>query len=1280
MESFLHSSTTFYHKTIDLLGNYIYFNDLYLATFNFSKIVKRGENCLSLVHEDDLKIVENCLKKLISKELETCTIKIRKKNSTTTFIWTEWEYSTILNNNNEIVSFNCVGIKKLNTNEDRSLINEQDIEDSNAQEQLKNLTNNIKGVLTQFKSDKDLNISWEYLSKGVEEIYEMDFEYIKKNQKKFEALIDQSDLIKTKSDFKKAIKNKSTFKSQYRITTPSGILKWVEVNSHPVENHDKTITWFGFDIDITEKKKIELKNIKIQTTLKNLTNNLNGVVSIFKVLPDGINYNWEYLSKGVENLYEVSLDYVKEHPDCITKMIHPDFIEETIDKVRASIKTLTPLSHLRKIITPSGVEKWIEVNSIPEIQTDGSCFFHGYHVDVTLRKKLEIEQDKNAKIIIENEKFLKNLTDNFDGVWALMKYDNNKTPLWNFASKGVEKLFEVTFNDLKEDPYLVRKMIVENDFEKIVSQIEAYINQKNEFYSQYKIKTPSGVEKWIETKSVVKTDEDQNDVFFVFHQDITSIKKLEIENQKNQELLKNLTNNLEGALTQFRLYQDGSRRWEYMSSGIERIYEFTFEEIQKNPYLIREMASKADLQHMILKLEESREKLTPYTLQIKITTKSGQQKWVEINSIPQKQPDNSVIFHGYHQEITKIKKLEIEARINKQKIIDNADFITNLTNNINGMLTQARVFNTNHFEMEFVSKGIEYIYEITAEEFKKDKLALQKTLFPEYDEIVTQTMNKANETNLPLNMVYQIKTKTGKQKWVEVNSYPKKASDGSVIWYGFHLDVTEKKNLEFAKKKSELKIIESQRFLKNITDNVQGMLTMARIDSFDGYTLEFVSKGMESLYDMSHKEFKKDKSAFFNMVNPVDLKAVKAKMEHCIKTITPMFLQYRIVSPLGRKKWIEVSSYPHKQADETVIWYGFHSDITETKKLEIENLINEEKLKFIVDNASSSIIMFENNKVSFISSNYQKIFGFTVAEETHRLNTYIWDMIADDDENKLSIKTQLHLAIKKQQKQLTIQYKYRHKNGNLIWRKDEISFFYDEKGRVLKAVELASDITEKKNLENLVLNQNLQLALQIEENEKISENFLAFQRDKWLEISQNLHDNISQLLFAANLHLNNFNSKDQSLTKANGLIKMALDEIKFVTESTKNLLIQNKGLENALAELVENNNYLKNISITNKIHPDFCKRFSNSEQIILFTIIQEAMQNAIKHSEGTTIEIILNVKNGRYFVSIKDNGVGLKQNFTHGMGVYNIEKNVSLLNGTIKYLNKNGLELLIEFS
>ena len=70
----------------------------------------------------------------------------------------------------------------------------------------------------------------------------------------------------------------------------------------------------------------------------------------------------------------------------------------------------------------------------------------------------------------------------------------------------------------------------------------------------------------------------------------------------------------------------------------------------------------------------------------------------------------------------------------------------------------------------------------------------------------------------------------------------------------------------------------------------------------------------------------------------------------------------------------------------------------------------------------------------------------------------------------------------------------------------------------------------------------------------------------------------------------------------------------------------------------------------------------------MFRMIQELLNNAIKHSKASTIDIAIENKNNAVSISVSDNGVGFNmqevQLSKNGLGLKNLEARVSIMNGT----------------
>ena len=1121
---------------------------------------------------------------------------------------------------------------------------------------LKNLTNNLNVSLVQFRMCNLKNIKWEFSSNEISNIIGVTVNEINNDQYIFHKMMTDDQIMLLNKALLNSFVTQESLNIEMLLLTKLNVYKWIEIIASATKQDDKSVLFSGIFKDVTYRKKLEKEIANKEAFLKNLTDNISGVVTQFRT-KNKVPVGWEFASRRITEIFEVTFETLKQNPYAIRDLIPAEELDVLLQKIYLAEDSMLPQTYQHTIKTQSGKNKWIEFTTFPKVDDDNSIVWYGFHQDITERKKLEEESKKNQNL-------LENITTNLDAVVSQFKIDKTGKQSWIYMSENALKLYEVSAKDITENSNLLISMIYPDDLLQTNKWVDESLKTETPLYYVKRIITPSGNLKWIEINSYPKKQIDGSCIWNGFHLDVTQRKLLEKENLKNQKLLVNLTNNIDGAIIQVRHLHINEPIWEFVSSGIEQLFEITADYLMANPLSIRKMVVPQQQRQYEKEIETSFDNGTPIHFTMQIVSPSGLQKWIRLKSTPTKQKNGSCLWRGFYEDVTETKLLEIE---NKK----NQDLLTNLTNNIDVVLTQNKYIDFKTPFWQYVSKGVEKLYEVSFADLKANPFLLRQMSTSETFTDFNKQMLAAKNLE-KITFEYQITTPSGVQKWVQTNVIPKLEEDKSVIVYAFHLDITVKKELEN-------KIFANEQFLKSLTNNVNGMLTQLQVYHDNSVKWNFLSDGVEKLYEISREEVSSNPFALFETINTEDYEKTKIHFLQCQKKNSFYFSQHRITTKNGHEKWVEVSSTPSLQDDGSTIWNGFHHDITAQKKLELKNAQTQKQLDFIVNNTVSALILIEDNQVAYISKNYQTIFGFSIEEEMTVILDSLWNLVHFKDERE-QIKKLAFEALSKQDKNILLQYQYLHKNGKIIWRQDRINIFYNEQGRAIKVVDIVSDITKTKRLENLVRRKNEQLALQIIEKDKVTENFVAFQNNKWQEIAANLHDNISQLLFATNLHLSNFTNEHASYEKAKDILQIALNEIKYITQATKNLVIQDKGLQKALKEFIENNNYLNNIKITKIAHAEFYHHFSNSEQIILFTIIQEIIQNAIKHSQSTDIYLLLAFEDGKYSVKVIDNGVGMPADYTNGMGIYNIEKNVRLLNGSIKMYNDNGLTVEINLN
>ena len=175
-------------------------------------------------------------------------------------------------------------------------------------------------------------------------------------------------------------------------------------------------------------------------------------------------------------------------------------------------------------------------------------------------------------------------------------------------------------------------------------------------------------------------------------------------------------------------------------------------------------------------------------------------------------------------------------------------------------------------------------------------------------------------------------------------------------------------------------------------------------------------------------------------------------------------------------------------------------------------------------------------------------------------------------------------------------------------------------------------------------------------------------------LSKELHDNIGQLLSTAKMLLGiteiNLGNAPDTLVTANATVGKAINELRSLSKSlSKEWLEQFDLIENLTTEVNRINS--ADAVRLHLSHPDKLALVAD-KQIILFRIIQEAIQNAIKHASATNIYITITQSDKLLQTTVKDDGTGFsEENMSDGVGIINMKHRAKLLGGTVQWQSGN---------
>ena len=176
-------------------------------------------------------------------------------------------------------------------------------------------------------------------------------------------------------------------------------------------------------------------------------------------------------------------------------------------------------------------------------------------------------------------------------------------------------------------------------------------------------------------------------------------------------------------------------------------------------------------------------------------------------------------------------------------------------------------------------------------------------------------------------------------------------------------------------------------------------------------------------------------------------------------------------------------------------------------------------------------------------------------------------------------------------------------------------------------------------------------------------------------LSRDLHDGLGQMLLAIKLKMDQIviheDSKHQKhLQEAKELLKNAISEIRVISEDLTPVVLSNFGLEEGIKKLCRDTIQSTNIKMSLVCDNLDKVKLGAKNQIYIYRILQEAINNIIKHSEATkvTIKVVSNYK--QLLLHIQDNGKGFDNNSKNfGSGLKNIDERTQMLEGEMELIS-----------
>lgn len=235
----------------------------------------------------------------------------------------------------------------------------------------------------------------------------------------------------------------------------------------------------------------------------------------------------------------------------------------------------------------------------------------------------------------------------------------------------------------------------------------------------------------------------------------------------------------------------------------------------------------------------------------------------------------------------------------------------------------------------------------------------------------------------------------------------------------------------------------------------------------------------------------------------------------------------------------------------------------------------------------------------------------------------------------------------------------------------------DGSGRIYATGGIATEITDRKqNEEELSQNQDL-LQAQQSQLQGMTSKLLTFQEEERLRIARELHDDFSQRLAALVLDVASLEQQPPLLPELIGKALLPIrEQLEQLSDDIHNLayklhpsLLQHAGLQPAIEDHIQ--------KVTERTGLRIILNAKNVPGAIpldwstcLFRVLQESLQNIVKHANATEVLVKLSGSSKGIGLSVKDNGRGFdtenKKTQQKGLGLISMQERLRLLSGFLR--------------
>ena len=647
--------------------------------------------------------------------------------------------------------------------------------------------------------------------------------------------------------------------------------------------------------------------------LRDVTENLPGVVYQLCREADG-RMVYHYVTERNLDVWGVSREAVMQNPEASHRLIVPEDLERATADIFASAEALSPLTTEFRIRRPDGPVRWLRTNATPRPAANGSIVWSGHTLDITERKEAEAR-------IAATEQLLRELTESLPGLVYQLQVDWAKPLRYSYLTDYTEPLYGLSREQVLKNPDALNRMFDPRDMVRMFSLFRDALKDLRPIVAEFRVRRPDGEVRWLRTHTTPRKTA-TGLALNGFTMDVSEQKAAEERIEAAERLLRDITDNVPGALYQSQLAADGSVRYNFVSGGFKSLTGYDTTMLMQEP--ARSFAAVHDEDRPLVEstMQRAAQMLEPYSVDYRYRRADGTLCWLRGSGVPRKDSDGKVVLNGFTIDVTSQKDAERRIQEAEQRIRE-------ITESLPGMVYQLVLGRDQALRYAYITDRAQELYGVPREAILENADALHRLIVPEDMQAMSAAFLASRKDMKPIMFEFRARRADGVLRWLRTFVTPRTIA-GGVLWNGYTMDVT-------AELEAEARIAGMQQRLQRVTENVPGAVFELRLSADKKLSVSFASSGVEQLIGLPKAAIERDISVLGPLIAADDLPVLIERIRESIKSQQPAFLDFRVRHGVsGEQRWIRSGASPSWSNEREMVWHAFWQDITDIKQLQEE--------------------------------------------------------------------------------------------------------------------------------------------------------------------------------------------------------------------------------------------------------------------------------------------------------------------------------------------------------